>query len=370
MFWTWLLGFFYSKREPMKPPAAPSPEQVIEATAEPAQEDPHTVMVMDKPQTASINRPPASNVGLMLAARHTVSIYGPIFSVDSLGFTGVHSKSPSGRWIIACDDSNGTRGGNRDSGHGTYILYDTERNSINVQGKKLQRPTNGSVSDNGFFALEDWLFGADLSGVFYVFSPAGEIILTRTFTANILNSAISDNGLFAACHTAGGNTEDSNRLVFFDVASACEIFSLQSSTERPNSYEFDEDKRELIVCFKDLGKFRYSCSGEFLDAQAYKDAKLNCTNDFTAIREAEDLLKDPSLSEEKIREILAIIISAKPRVEKIHPHWKATALKVQGLAHEKLGETKKAIKAYQEAIALNPKVGVKRKMDALKKKIG
>lgn len=370
MFWTWLLGFFYSKREPMKPTAAPSPEQVVEATAEPVQEDPHAVVVMDKPQTASVNRPSASNVGLMLDARHTVSIYGPIFSVDSLGFTGVHSKSPSGRWVIACDDSNGTRGGNRDSGHGTYILYDTERNSIKVQGKKLQRPTNGSVSNNGIFSLEDWLFGADLSGVFYVFSPVGEIILARTFTANILNSAISDNGLFAACHTAGGHTEDASRLVFFDVANGCEAFSIQSDVERPQGYEFDEERRELILCFKNLGKFRYSYTGDFLDAQQYKDAKLNSTDDFVAIREAEELLKDPSLPEDKAREILAVVNSAMPRVGKFHPHWKATALKVQGIAHERLGETKKAIKAYQEAIDLNPKVGVKRKLDALRKKIG
>ena len=370
MFWTWLLGFFYSKREPMKPPAAPSPEQVVEATAEPVQEDPHTVVVTDKPQTASVNRPPASNVGLMLAARHKVSIYGPIFSVDSLGFTGVHSKSPSGRWVIACDDSNGARGGSRDSGYGSYILYNTESNSIDVQGKRLQRPNNGSVSDSGVFALEDWLFGNDLSGVFYVFSPAGEVILTRTFTANILNSAISDNGLFAACHTAGGHTEDSNRLVFFDIANACEAFSFQSDIERPQGYEFDEERRELILDFKNIGKFRYSYSGDFLDAQKYKDAKLNSTDDFTAIREAEELLKDPSLTVEKVREILAIVSSALPRVGKFHPHWKATALKVQGLAHEKLGEPKKAIKAYQEAIALNPKVGVKRKLDALRKKNG
>ncbi|MNR53406.1 hypothetical protein D3C85_1734180 [compost metagenome] len=49
--------------------------------------------------------------------------------------------------------------------------------------------------------------------------------------------------------------------------------------------------------------------------------------------------------------------------------WRPNALKVQGLAHEALGEQRDAIQIYEEAIALNPKIGVKRRLDALKKKI-
>jgi tetratricopeptide (TPR) repeat protein len=50
--------------------------------------------------------------------------------------------------------------------------------------------------------------------------------------------------------------------------------------------------------------------------------------------------------------------------------WKAKSLKLQGLAHEALGELQEAVKAFDEALALDPKIGVKRKRDFLAKKIG
>ena len=50
-----------------------------------------------------------------------------------------------------------------------------------------------------------------------------------------------------------------------------------------------------------------------------------------------------------------------------NPAWKPNALKVQGLAHEMLGQFPQAIEVYEEAITLNPKIGVKRRLDALKK---
>jgi len=43
--------------------------------------------------------------------------------------------------------------------------------------------------------------------------------------------------------------------------------------------------------------------------------------------------------------------------------------KGEGLAHEVLDELHEAIQVYEEAIVLNPKIGVKRKLDALKKRV-
>ncbi|MEB0222895.1 tetratricopeptide repeat protein [Pseudomonas sp. 10S4] len=53
-----------------------------------------------------------------------------------------------------------------------------------------------------------------------------------------------------------------------------------------------------------------------------------------------------------------------------NPAWKPNALKVQGLAHETLGQLREAIHIYEQALALNPKIGVKRRLDILKKRVG
>jgi hypothetical protein len=50
--------------------------------------------------------------------------------------------------------------------------------------------------------------------------------------------------------------------------------------------------------------------------------------------------------------------------------WKPNALKVQGLADEILGQAHQAVEVYEEAINLISKTGVKRRLDALKKRLG
>jgi tetratricopeptide (TPR) repeat protein len=49
------------------------------------------------------------------------------------------------------------------------------------------------------------------------------------------------------------------------------------------------------------------------------------------------------------------------------PNEKANAYRTAGEVNEAMGQTDNAIKYYEKAIELNPKVGVKRRLSALKK---
>jgi len=49
------------------------------------------------------------------------------------------------------------------------------------------------------------------------------------------------------------------------------------------------------------------------------------------------------------------------------PDWAAKALRVKGEALEKAGRNSDAISAYEAALALDPKAGVKKRLSALQK---
>lgn len=300
----------------------------------------------------------------------TVELSKPFMSVDSIGYGGLYSLSKSKNWAISWRDSDPAagRGGHREKGVGEYVLADLAGDVVSVHGK-MQRPNNGSVADNGSFSLEDWHFGSSLSGTFSVFDSTGIPIVTKELTANILDSGISRNGKLAYCATANSKTEHSYKIFLFDLETGEELFAVTPSTGGIETYGFDEDRKLLIADVKGVGKFRYDRNGNFVDAENLDKANLGSSDYSRIIRAAEKILGESDLSEDRAREALEAVIRARSLGADANLAWRPNALKVQGLAHEALGEQRDAIQIYEEAIALNPKIGVKRRLDALKKMV-
>jgi hypothetical protein len=292
-----------------------------------------------------------------------------IFQLDN--YVGPHSRSPNGRWVLSWSDFAPAMGigGHRESGNGSYLLYDTEAGQVVVCGE-MARPNGGHVADSGHFSIEDWHFGSSLSGTFNVFEPNGQLVIAKDVTANILMSEISSNGLFAVFQTANSTTEDCHKLFLIDVSQRAIRYSIDPLAGWPERYSIDEDTAEVIAHMKDLGAFRYDSKGAFIDAAKLAKAKLVSSRYEFAIPAAEALLKSPNLTAETARQALDILGRARKHGADQIDFWKARSLKLQGLAHEALGELREAVKAFDEALALNPKIGVKRKRDSLAKKIG
>lgn len=291
-------------------------------------------------------------------------------TVESLDFSGIYQLSKSKKWAIAWRDSDPSagRGGHRESGLGAYVLADTSSGTVACHGS-MPRPNNGHVCDTGVFCLEDWHFGSTLSGTFSVFDPSGSVILAKELTANILTSGISRHGKYAFCATANSPTDHGNKVFLFDLVNRIEMYSVTPRAGWPDSYEVDEGAGELMAQFKDMGSFRYNVHGEFMDADQLGDANLNSSHYDRIILAAEKILGEVDLTDERIQEVLIAVQRARTLGADENPAWRPTALKVQGLAHEQLGQYPEAVKVYEEALALNPKIGVKRRLASVSKRI-
>ncbi|WP_258371886.1 tetratricopeptide repeat protein [Pseudomonas fulva] len=291
-------------------------------------------------------------------------------TVESLDFSGIYQLSKSKKWAIAWRDSDPSagRGGHRESGLGAYVLADVSSDTVVCHGS-MPRPNNGHVCDSGVFCLEDWHFGSTLSGTFSVFDPSGSVILAKELTANIFTSGISRHGKYAFCATANSPTEHGNKVFLFDLVNRVEMYSVTPKAGWPDSYEVDESTGELMALFKDMGSFRYNVHGQFIDADQLGDANLNSSRYDRIILAAEKILGEGDLTDERTLEVLTAVQRARTLGADENPAWRPTALKVQGLAHEQLGQYPEAVQVYEEALALNPKIGVKRRLASVGKRI-
>lgn len=313
----------------------------------------------------------AARVSSQSAPGQVIYFRNKFVEIPSLGFFGQFRKSRSNEWVICWSDSDELkhRGGHRISGHGRYVLYSVPQNKVVLQGN-LERPNSGSVADNGNFSIEDWHFGSELSGTFYVISSAGRELIKRKFEANLYNSAISESGHFAVCQTANSPAgEDGNRLTAFDVEKNVELFSINPPTGWADTYTFIEDIQKLCVDINKIGTFYYDMKGNFVDSEKFDAARLRCDRYDVVLLAAEEIVKAPELNDQLANTALEATIRALSLGAEKDQGWKAVAFKIQGLAHEHLCNKEAAIAAFDEALQINPKIGVKRKADSLRKKL-
>lgn len=319
-----------------------------------------------------MSRPRQSSRSAKIKARRadgSTTFDGNIFQLKNPPWWGFGSRSSNGRWMISWIESDieGDQSGRYERGKGAYLLYDLTKSRIVKKGR-LERPNNGHVADNGIFLLEDWLLGGGLQGRLYGFAPTGEVLLRRQFTANIATSAISKTGKYAVCQTCNSETEDSGSLFLFDLQTGKQLFSASPEAGWTTDYDIDEEGVEVIARIRDVGAFRYDRNGVFIDAARFREQSLQGKDPFAALRAAEDYLSQSSLTEERSRQILKALDRVLDQVPEVDIKWQAEFLKWKGIAHEGLGETADALNAYERALSINPKVGVKRRAAALAKR--
>ena len=271
-------------------------------------------------------------------------------------------------------DSDGAgTGGYRESGRGSVVLVDYVSDRVMHELKCFARPMDAAVSDTGSYIVQDGGFGSALQGEVVSIGTDGRERYRRSYSANVFNIGLSKCGRYAAVQTANAPSDDGNLLEVLDLECCGPVFSVQPATGWADEYSFDVDSEgrltALNVVHKGLGRFTYSASGDFQDAQVFQAAKLERGDYSAKLMAARDLLKTGATPENASKALnaanMALVEGAKDR-----PDWGAIAHRVRGESYEVLGQQTEALQAFELALSLNPKVGVQKRAVALRKKLG
>lgn len=297
-----------------------------------------------------------------------IKITDSILELPSIGMSGTYVESPDGEYILVWSDSDPVAGvgGYRQSGHGSYALV--HNNAVICHGK-LQRPNDGKVAKDGTFILADWCFGDALKSRIFGFSVDGQEILRHEFSANAFNTGICETGKYAIIQLANSPSEDGGCLALFDLWSGKLLWKKIPETGWANSYRFDDTRRKIGLIYDKFGVYEYSYEGVFEDEEQWDQdrIKYGTSHDLLAVCKKKFEACTGQMSMDYAKGLLEIIERAVAKKE-IQSDLKtmARALRMAGEIHEKIGELNLAVEKYQSAIKLDPKVGVKRKIQRLK----
>jgi len=296
-----------------------------------------------------------------------------ILLVDSLNFVGQASQSPNKRWVVGSTDRLPGMNSRLDHRDGSVVLLDYQADLVVLRVADLYRPMESAVADNGAFVVCDANFGNRLSSVVLAFDDAQRKVLSRSYSANVFNLAISKCGRYVVVQTANAPGDDGNVLELFDLQTGKALFSRQPETGWADQYEFavgnDGLLEKLSVIHKDTGRFNYSPAGDFLDKATFRKARLVKGPPEMRIYSAKDELKADPTNRALAEELLPSLDAALKELDRARIDYLATGLRAKGEILELLGRTAEAVSAYEEALIADPKVGIAKRVAKLKKKL-
>lgn len=307
------------------------------------------------------------------ATTRNASVRDDWLTIRQPEFFGRAHRSANKRLTVGCNDSDGLgRGGYRESGNGRVVLVDHQTDFLVHELKCFKRPMDAAVSNLGSYIVAEGGFGSALQGDLVAVGLDGRERYRRRYRANIFNVGFSECGRFAAVQTANAPHADGNLLEVLDLELSCALFSRQPATGWADGYKFhvdgDGSMKSLTVVHKALGVFAYSEAGEFQDGEALQEARLEKGDYASRLMAARDLIKIAP-SKENARKVLRIAVLTLNEGAAATHDWGSIAHRLRGECFELLGQLPEALDAFDRALSMDPKVGVTKRADLLRKRL-
>jgi len=275
------------------------------------------------------------------------------FEVGNRFFFG--SESPDGRYLTGASDMSGTRGAcvllNRNSGEVLFKIG-------------IKRPNNPHVSNEGMVVVEDWK-GDDLAGALICIDRTGSRQWTKNFKANVFDSGLSADGTRGFVSTANSDYEGhSGKTFFIDTATGEVLWKFdgwQDIRFDRNTLvvevEIDEG-RKTVFPFDNHGQL----PTDYFDTLQRAEEQRCAGRCWWALPRVEEALKaSPPRTDDAQRYLDGI---TETRSEMSVP-TQAKILRYKGEVLAAKGNEKGAVRQWQKAMELDPKVGIKRRLDAI-----
>ncbi|TZF83916.1 hypothetical protein FW774_10695 [Pedobacter sp. BS3] len=229
--------------------------------------------------------------------------------------------------------------------------------------KKLQRPNDCFVNNDGTVIVCDWLNSGALTGKFFVFSTTGEELFSKKTTANLGNCAISDNSQIALFETHNSDTNDGDKIFIVDIPNKQIIRKFERPASFNNAIIDTENKRIRLKDHRGF-VFEIDFEGNQTNAEEYENHILTKGSVYDRLWVYAEKPDETKLKDPKYLELLNKALTDK---DASYSFGKDKIYRMIGEYYEANADIPKTIENWEKAIQINPKIGVKRKLDSLKK---
>lgn len=278
---------------------------------------------------------------------------------DITGFYGSDQYSPNKLYCVSyCDgyyDNDKWKDGDIALVKGKTLLFK----------KKIQRPNDCYVSNDGIVICCNWQNSDELTGNFLVFDTTGEQLFSKKTTANLGACAISNNSKIALFETHYSNTDDANKIFLVDILQKQIIHKFQRPASFNNAFIDTDNKRVKLINHKGFS-FEIDFDGNQTNVEDYENQIMTKGSVYDQLCLYSEKIDEVKFKDPNYLELLQKALTDK---DASYSFGKDRIYRIIGEYYEANDDIPRTIENWEKAMQINPKIGVKRKLEAIKKKI-